>query len=86
MWSFTKRSTIFGLPIGPQRTDWENVARAGAGLVAFIAGLAITRRLVVGRGDDELPRDESGRFAPRSTDGEGDQDRERDAGHERRAG
>lgn len=85
MWTFTKRSTILGLPIGPQRTDWENVARAGTGLVAFLAGLAITRRLVVGR-RDELPRDEAGRFAPRSTDGEGDQDRERDAGHERRAG
>lgn len=85
MWSFTRRSTILGLPIGPRRTDWESVARVASGAVAFVAGMAITRRLV-GRSDDELPRDEAGHFAPRSTDGEDVQSPEREADEQRRAG
>lgn len=85
MLSFTRRSTRFGLPIGPRRTDWNKVARAGAGVVAFIAGMGIMRRFVRAT-DDELPRDETGRFLPRSEDEEDEQSRERAAGHERRAG
>lgn len=40
----TKRSEILGLPIGPRRTDWDKVARLGAGAAAVIAAGVVAAR------------------------------------------
>lgn len=69
MLSFTRRSNVLGLPIGPRRTDWEKVTQLGAGLIAFAAGLGLTGLLMRGS-DGELREGDADQEQPAGEDGD----------------
>lgn len=69
MLSFTRRSNILGLPIGPRRTDWGKVTQLGAGLLAFVAGLGLTR-LLMGGSNGELREGDADQEQPVGEDGD----------------